>query len=290
MNRDPQPPGVSHETIARESGWRQWPGTGIAGMRIALGLEYDGSRFSGFERQPDRRTVQGEVEEALTRIAATPVRVVCAGRTDAGVHASAQVVHFDTSAVRSNHAWVRGTNTYLSADVAVLWARSVDEDFHARFAALRRRYRYIIVNRSTRPALLAGRVTWEYRPVDARLMHLGAQHLVGEHDFSSFRAAGCQASNPVRRIERIEVRRIGEKIVIDVEANAYLQHMVRNIAGTLLAVGSGERDPAWVASVLAARDRTVAGVTAPPGGLYLAGIEYPQGVGIPAVPLSDALW
>ena len=260
-------------------------------MRIALGLEYDGSRFSGFERQPARRTVQGEVEEALTRIAATPVRVVCAGRTDAGVHASAQVVHFDTSAARPNHAWVRGTNTYLPADVAVLWARSVGGDFHARFAALRRRYRYIIVNRSTRPALLAGRAAWEHRPIDARLMHLGAEHLVGEHDFSSFRAAGCQARNPVRRIDRIEVRRIDERIVIDVDANAFLQHMVRNIAGTLVAVGSGERGPAWVASVLAARDRTgPRGVTAPPGGLYLVGVDYPQGAGIPAVPLSDALW
>lgn len=259
-------------------------------MRIALGLEYDGSGFSGFERQPARRTVQGEVEEALTRIAASPIRVICAGRTDAGVHASAQVVHFDTSAPRPRHAWVRGTNTYLPKDVAVQWARIVDDDFHARFLALRRRYRYIIVNRSTRPALLAGRAAWEFRPIDARLMRIGARHLVGEHDFSSFRAAGCQASNPVRRVHRIDVRRIGERIAIDVEANAFLQHMVRNIAGTLLAIGTGKRAPGWTASVLAARDRTAAGVTAPPGGLYLVGVDYPEGVGIPAVPLSDALW
>ena len=259
-------------------------------MRIALGLEYDGSRFHGFERQPARRTVQGDVEDALTRIAASPVRVVCAGRTDAGVHALGQVVHFDTIASRPVRAWVRGANTYLAPDVAVLWARIVDDDFHARFLALRRRYRYVIVNRSTRPALLAGRAAWEYRRLDARQMHLGAQHLDGEHDFSSFRAAGCQAGHPVRRVHRIGVVRVGERVVIDVHANAFLQHMVRNIAGTLVAVGSGERNPEWVASVLAARDRRVAGVTASPGGLYLVGVDYPEATDIPAVSFPDALW
>ena len=270
-------------------GWRP-SGPGGTGMRIALGLEYDGSRFHGFERQPGRRTVQGEVEEALARVAAAPVRVVCAGRTDAGVHATGQVVHFDTAASRPAHAWVRGANTYLSPDVAVLWARFVDEGFHARFLALGRRYRYVIVNRGTRPALLAGRAAWERRRLDARLMRLGARHLAGEHDFSSFRAAGCQARHPVRRVRRIEVDRIGDRIVIDVHANAFLQHMVRNIAGTLVAVGSGEHGPAWVASVLAARDRRAGGVTAPPGGLYLVGVDYPEATGIPAVPSSDTLW
>ncbi len=259
-------------------------------MRIALGLEYDGSRFHGFERQPARRTVQGEVEKGLARIAAAPVRVVCAGRTDAGVHALGQVVHFDTVAHRPARAWVRGANTYLPPDVAVLWARVVGDDFHARFQARRRRYRYVIVNRGTRPALLAGRAAWELRPLDVRLMRLGARHLVGEHDFSSFRAAGCQARSPVRRVHRIDVSRSGERIAIDVEANAFLQRMVRNIAGTLVAVGSGERDPAWVASVLAARDRRAAGVAAPPGGLYLMGVDYPESAGIPAVSIPDALW
>ena len=263
---------------------------GGTGMRIALGLEYDGSRFHGFERQPGRRTVQGTVEEALARVAASPVRVVCAGRTDAGVHATGQVVHFDTAASRPVHAWVRGTNTYLPPDVTAPWARIVDGGFHARFLALQRRYRYVIVNRSTRPALLAGRAAWEYRPLDARLMRLAARHLAGEHDFSSFRAAGCQARHPVRRVHRIEVVRAGDRIVIDVHANAFLQHMVRNIAGTLVAVGAGERDPEWVASVLAARDRRAAGVTAAPGGLYLVGVDYPEATGIPAVPSSDTLW
>lgn len=259
-------------------------------MRIALGLEYDGSHFHGFERQPDRRTVQGEVERALTRIAASPVRVICAGRTDAGVHALGQVVHFDTAAARPTHAWVRGANTYLPPDVSVLWARCVDERFHARYLARRRRYRYVIVNRSTRPALLARRAAWEYRPLDARRMERGARHLEGEHDFSSFRAAGCQARHPVRRVDRIEVVRIGERILVDVHANAFLQHMVRNIAGTLVAVGTGEREPGWVASVLAARDRRAGGVTAAPGGLYLVGVDYPEDSGIPAVPMSRALW
>ena len=259
-------------------------------MRIALGLEYDGSRFHGFERQPGQRTIQGEVEGALARVAAAPVRVVCAGRTDAGVHAMGQVVHFDTGASRPVHAWVRGTNTGLPRDVTVLWARTVDDEFHARFLALRRRYRYVIVNRSTRPALLAGRAAWEYRPLDARLMHLAARHLEGEHDFSSFRAAGCRARHPVRDVHRIEVGRTGDRIVIDVHANAFLQHMVRNIAGTLVAVGAGEHEPDWVASVLAARDRRAAGVTADPGGLYLAGVDYPREAGIPALSLPDALW
>ena len=259
-------------------------------MRIALGLEYDGSRFHGFERQPARRTIQGEVEDALTRIAASPVRVVCAGRTDAGVHALGQVVHFDTTASRPLDAWVRGANTFLPPDVAVLWARVVGDDFHARFLARQRRYRYVIVNRSTRPALLAGRAAWEHRRLDARLMHLGARHLAGEHDFSSFRAAGCQARHPVRRVDRIEVNRIGERIVIDIHANAFLQHMVRNVAGTLVAVGAGEHDPAWVAAVLAARDRRMAGVTAPAGGVYLVGVDYPDAAGIPAVSFPDALW
>ena len=258
-------------------------------MRIALGLEYDGSRFHGFERQPGQRTIQGEVEEALARIAAAPVRVVCAGRTDAGVHAVGQVVHFDTRASRPVHAWVRGTNTCLAPDVTVLWARTVDDEFHARFLALRRRYRYVIVNRDTRPALLAGRAGWEYRRLDARLMHLAARSLEGEHDFSSFRAAGCRARHPVRRVHRIEVARTGDRIVIDVHANAFLQHMVRNIAGTLVAVGAGEHAPGWVASVLAARDRRAGGVTAAPGGLYLVGVDYPEEAGIPAAP-SGALW
>ena len=259
-------------------------------MRVALGLEYDGSRFHGFERQRDRRTVQSDVEEALARIAGSPVRVVCAGRTDARVHATGQVLHFDVPASRPVRAWVRGTNTYLSSDAAVTWARLVDDQFHARHSALQRRYRYVIVNRSTRPALLAGRATWDYRSLDADRMHAGAQCLAGEHDFSSFRASGCRARHPVRYVHRIGVARVGEKVVIDVHANGFLQHMVRNIAGTLIAVGAGLRDPGWVASVLASRDRRAAGVTASPDGLYFVGVDYPEHFGIPAGSTPGGLW
>ena len=259
-------------------------------MRIALGIEYDGSRFHGFERQPDQRTVQGEVELALARIADSPVRVVCAGRTDAGVHATGQVVHFDVAASRPTRAWVRGTNTYLPHDVAIIWARFVDDAFHARFSAVQRRYRYLIMNRITRPALLAGKAAWVYRSLDADRMHVGAQCLAGEHDFSSFRASGCQARHPVRRVDRIEVARVGERIVIDVHANSYLQHMVRNIVGTLVAVGSGEHDPGWVASVLTARDRRAGGVTASPDGLYLVGVDYPEHAGVPVMSLPNVPW
>ena len=215
---------------------------------------------------------------------------MCAGRTDSGVHATGQIVHFDTNASRPVNAWVRGTNTCLPPDVAVLWARDVDDAFHARFSALGRRYRYVIVNRDTPPCASRAQGGVGVSSPRRRRMHLAAQHLAGEHDFSSFRASGCQASRPVRRVFRIDVTRTGDRIFIDVHANAFLQHMVRNFAGSLMAVGAGVRPPEWIASVLAARDRRSAGVTAVPQGVYLVGVDYPAIAGIPAVPTTDALW
>lgn len=251
-------------------------------MRIALGIEYEGSNFRGWQSQQDGvRTVQTTLEAALSRVADRPVAVVCAGRTDAGVHGAGQVVHFDTDAVRSPHAWVMGTNSHLPADVALTWAQPVPEDFHARFSAVARRYRYLILNRRYRPALAAGRATHWYRPLDAARMHEAGQALLGEHDFSSFRAAGCQAEHPVRALYALEVRRDGDRVVLEVEANAFLHHMVRNIAGVLLAIGGGERPVGWAAEVLAQCDRRCGGVTAPADGLYFLHVQYPQRYGLP---------
>jgi tRNA pseudouridine38-40 synthase len=252
-------------------------------MRIALGIEYDGSRFSGWQRQAHAVGVQQVLEEALSKVADHPVEVVCAGRTDAGVHATAQVVHFDTGAMRSPRAWVLGTTCGLPPEVCVNWAQPVAEEFHARFSATGRRYRYVILNRPVRPALLHGRVCWEHWPLDEARMAEAAACLRGEHDFSSFRAQGCQAKHPHREIHALDVRREGEFIYLDVAANAFLHHMVRNIAGTLLAVGRGDRPVDWVAEVLAARDRTAGGVTAPAGGLYLVQVQYPERFGLPQV-------
>ncbi|WP_206212356.1 tRNA pseudouridine(38-40) synthase TruA [Wenzhouxiangella sp. XN79A] len=251
-------------------------------QRIAFGLEYDGSRFRGFQRQRQRPTVQEVLEDALSIVADETVTVHCAGRTDTGVHAACQVIHIETSARRSERAWVLGVNSNLPGAVAVRWARFVDERFHARFSARGRYYRYRILNRWIRPGLEAGRVAWERRPLDAERMHEAAQRLVGEHDFSSFRALGCQARHARRHLHSIEVRRHGDEVVLDVAANAFLYHMVRNIAGTLIAVGCGEREPAWVGDVLAARDRTRAGVTAPPEGLCFMGVDYPEHPELPS--------
>jgi len=245
-------------------------------QRVVLGLEYDGSRFFGFQRQQQQPTVQQVMEEALARVADHEVTVHCSGRTDTGVHAECQVVHFDTRAQRSERAWVLGCNTNLPAGVSVLWARPAEPGFHCRFSARGRRYRYRILNRWTRPGLLHGRVAWERRPLDAGRMHRAAQVLVGEHDFSSFRALGCQARHAIRTLHEIRVERQGQEIRIEVAANAFLYHMVRNIAGTLMAVGCGDRPEEWVADVLAARDRASAGVTAPPDGLYFVGVRYPD--------------
>jgi len=250
--------------------------------RIAFGLEYDGSRFRGFQRQQQRPTVQEVLEDALATVADEPITVHCAGRTDTGVHAACQVIHIETRAERRERAWVLGANSNLPGSVAVRWARFVDGDFHARFSARGRYYRYRILNRWIRPGLHAGRVAWERRPLDAGRMHEAAQALVGEHDFSSFRALGCQARHARRHLKSISIERDGDELILDVAANAFLYHMVRNIAGTLIAVGCGEREPAWVAEVLAARDRSLAGVTAPPEGLYFMGVDYPAHPELPS--------
>lgn len=254
--------------------------------RYALGIEYNGASFSGFQRQlsPSLPTVQGTLEEALSFIANSPVAISCAGRTDAGVHGSGQVVHFDSTNNRDEKAWVMGTNTRLPADIRVQWARQVADDFHARHSALSRRYRYVIYCGKVKPAVLIGQLTHVPEDLDVKLMHEAAQLLVGEHDFSAFRAAGCQSNTPMREIKFVEVRRQGRFIVLEIEANAFLQHMVRNIVGSLMQVAAGRQSVTWIAEVLAARDRSLAGVTARPDGLYLVGVEYPSRFGLPVLP------
>ncbi len=259
-------------------------------MRIAAIVEYDGSRFSGWQLQDDDRTVQGCVEEALSKVANESLRVTVAGRTDAGVHASGQVIHFDSDAERRDYEWLRGANSNLPDDVAILWAGQVDAAFHARFSATGRHYRYIILNRSVRPTYLAKRVTWEYRALDIVPMQRAAKTLIGTHDFTSFRAMQCQAKDPVKDLRRLEVSRNGEFVTIDAHANAFLHHMVRNIAGVLMSIGAGEQTSEWARDVLAARDRTVAGMTAPAHGLYLIALEYPEPFEIPPLSSGPELW
>lgn len=250
-------------------------------MRIALGLEYDGAAFSGWQSQPGGNTVQDALEAALARIAAMPTRVVCAGRTDAGVHALAQVVHFDTEVRRQPTAWVRGVNAHLPDTVAVRWAVPVTDDFHARFAARARFYRYVVQNRPERPALLSGKVGWCHRPLDVEAMRVAALSLLGEHDFSSFRAAECQAKSPVKTLHRLSIASDGDLILFDFHANAFLHHMVRNIVGALVYVGMGRQPAGWLGEVLDARDRKCAAPTFSPAGLYLTGVEYGSDWGLP---------
>jgi len=259
-------------------------------MKFALGVEYDGREFHGFETQPNGRTVQACLESALSKVADHPVRAMCAGRTDAGVHALGQIVHFESQAERPLNAWIFGANTHLPGDVCVNWSRSVPDEFHARFSATARRYRYVILNRATRPSALRGRVSWEYRPLAVERMHSAAGYLLGEHDFSSFRGAGCQSRSAVRQIHRLEVSRRGPFVFIDVCANAFLLHMVRNIAGVLMDVGAGKAPVGWAEEVLRARDRRQAGVTAPPHGLYLVQVDYPARYRLPAFPPESGLW
>ncbi len=258
-------------------------------MRIALKIEYDGRRYAGWQYQIHRSTIQAQLEAALSRIAAHPVRTVACGRTDAGVHALEQIVHFDTQAERPLRAWVQGTNTYLPEEIRVLWARQVAPEFHARKQALARWYRYRILNRKVASALEAGRVTWWPFSLEEERMRQGCVYLIGEHDFSSFRGPYCQSKTSRRRVYLFEVMRIGEEVWIDVIANAFLHNMVRNLVGVLLAIGSGEKPPEWAQEVLAARDRSAGAMTAPPDGLYLAGVLYPKRFGFPRQAIFDRL-
>lgn len=243
--------------------------------RIALGVEYKGSRYNGWQRQiSSAMTVQEVLENALGKVAAAPVSLQCAGRTDSGVHACGQVVHFDTTVERSEKAWVMGTNASLPHDVSVTWARVMPAHFHARFKAIARRYRYVIYNDQIRPAHMGQEVTWNYRPLDVERMQEAAQYLVGTHDFSAFRAGQCQAKSPIKQMHHLRVTRHGKMIVIDVRANAFLHHMVRNIAGVLMTIGAGERPAQWAQEVLQSRVRRNGGVTAHPFGLYLIQVEY----------------
>lgn len=249
--------------------------------RIALGIEYDGTGFFGWQRLAHGPNVQAEVEAALSFVADHAVAVTCAGRTDAGVHARCQVVHFDSESQRDERAWTLGANTRLPVGVSVLWAKPMPDDFHARFSARARRYRYTLLNRAIRPALDARYVSWERRPLDAEAMHRAAQALIGEHDFSAFRAISCQAAHARRCVLDISVFREGERVHVDIQANAFLHHMVRNIVGSLLEVGTGERSVEWMAEVLATRDRAQAGATAPAQGLTFIGPRYPAQWALP---------
>ena len=251
-------------------------------MRIALGIEYDGTDFLGWQRLSHGDTVQGALEQALSRVAAQPVEVTCAGRTDAGVHGRCQVVHFDAPVERAMRGWLLGATSNLPRSVAVLWAQPVAADFHARFSARSRRYRYTILNRPVRAALDARYVTWERQPLDATRMHAAAQALLGEHDFSAFRAVSCQAAHPRRCVLAAGVRREGEQVIVEIEANAFLHHMVRNIVGSLLPVGRGDQPVEWVAELLAGCNREVAGPTAPSSGLTFLGPRYEAYWGLPA--------
>ena len=252
-------------------------------MRIALMVEYDGSQYHGWQAQAGLHTVQQKLEYALSQVANCDVDVICAGRTDTGVHATHQIVHFDCESERTIRAWMHGANSFLPKDICVKWGREMSEDFHARYSALSRRYRYVIYNAPIRPALLRSNVTWQYRPLDHNAMHEASQYLLGEQDFTSFRSLECQSKTPMRNVHCLSVIRNSDLVVIDITANAFLHHMVRNIAGVLIAVGSGRRTVDWVRDVLLAKDRKLGAETAPPYGLYLSSVIYPKAFHVPDV-------
>lgn len=249
-------------------------------MRIALVVEYDGSRYHGWQAQTGLHTVQQSVELALSKVADSPISVVCAGRTDTGVHATNQVIHFDCDKERAIRAWVHGGNSFLPKDISFKWGKEMSQDFHARYSAVSRRYQYVIYNGVIRPALLRSNVTWQYRQLDHRLMNQAAQSLLGENDFTSFRSVECQSKTPMRNVHQLQVSRTGSMLIIDITANAFLHHMVRNIAGVLITVGTGKQPVSWVEEVLKAKDRRMGAQTAPSYGLYLVQASYPSEFGV----------
>jgi tRNA pseudouridine38-40 synthase len=261
------------------------------GQRFAARVEYHGGHYHGWQSQPHLpvSTVQEEVEAALARVANVPVRTVCAGRTDAGVHGFGQIIHFDAPTQRSVKAWTLGTNRHLPGSIRLHWVTPVNMEFHARFSALSRRYRYVVLTTPVRSGLVDGLVCWCRQPLKLESMQLAATVLIGEHDFSAFRAAGCQSTSPVREVTHCSVKRLGDYVVIDIVANAFLHHMVRNIAGSLLAVGSGRYPAAWLGQTLRGRDRTVAAETAPADGLYLVQVRYPEAFNLPDTPEGPTL-
>lgn len=258
----------------------------VAPLKIALGIEYDGSRYYGYQRQADVDSIQQCLEATLSQVADEPITVFCAGRTDAGVHATGQVVHFTTHAVRKDAAWTMGVNTHLPPDIAVRWVKTVDDEFHARFSATARRYRYLIYNHRYRPAILSHGVTHFYHPLDAERMERAGQCLLGENDFTSFRAVQCQSRTPWRNVKHLKVMRRGAYIVVDIKANAFVHHMVRNIVGSLMEIGCGNQPESWMAKLLAAKDRKLAAATAKAEGLYLVDVDYPESFGLPSVPIG----
>jgi tRNA pseudouridine38-40 synthase len=250
--------------------------------RYAIGIEYDGSGYAGWQTQQSLRTIQGLVETALSGVADEPVEAICAGRTDAGVHARWQIAHFDTTVTRPLRGWVMGANTELPRDISILWARPVPLHFHARYSAEARTYRYLILNRPSRPALVQKRAAWIYKPLDQGAMAEAAAYLCGHFDFSAFRSSECQSNSPIRRVEALNVERQGEWVIIEATANAFLHHMMRNIAGLLIEVGRGEAAPSWAREVLEGRDRTRGAPTAPADGLYFWDVRYPEAFGLPS--------
>jgi tRNA pseudouridine38-40 synthase len=259
-------------------------------VRIALGVEYAGTAFCGWQYQPHARTVQDELQKAVSKVANHEIEVFAAGRTDTGVHALNQVVHFDTPSIRELRGWLLGINANLPKDVAVTWVRQVDDEFNARFTAIKRSYRYLILNRLSRSAVHHQRMWWHHHPLDIGRMQAAATQLVGRHDFSAFRASECQAKSPVKTLDKIEISKQHDCIAVDVEARSFLHHMVRNLVGVMAAIGDGSKPVEWAGEVLRSADRSRGGITAPPEGLYLVDVRYPEQYSLPTVSGFPVLW